>query len=801
MLKYIIIALILPLLVFSQDEIKLTEVNVEGNIISSKNTIIFTSGLNPGKKIKNTDFTKAIKKLWKLGLFDDVQIRYDRESEDGLSITIQVKESLIIGKVDYKGNKKISETKLEEELNLIKGQRIKPNLLHSSIEKIKELYAEKGYLNAEIRSEVNDSGEKSKLFKGKGSSITKDIIFYIDEGHKVKLKTIEFEGNTVFSDFKLRRVLKETKQQRWYLFWRSSFEKDKFEESINNLRNYYQNKGYRDFAIISDSINYSKDQKKMSIKFYIKEGLKYKYRNFTYEGNFLHNDDKLLRALGIEKGEIFNKENFDLAVYDRMQGLYMDRGFIYSRIEPQITPISKDSLDVHFIITENHKVYIRNIIIKGNEKTRENVIRRRLRIFPGDVFNKDMLLRSHREITMLNYFGNVAPDVVPIDDDEIDIELSVEEKLNGTANMNMGFSQAYGVTGGGGFSLPNWKGKGQSLALSFNVGTNIGNNLYGNSGYQASKQRSASVSFTDPMVNDSNNLLQFSIFYQFRGRSSTYYSPLDVTIQGGSIRWGKRFKWPDDYFRGSWSFQVQQRKYANEDANLLDLYTGGLDKTLGININQSISRDSRDHPEFTTIGSLMALSSTLSGGFLGGDEEYIKHVLKLEWYTPTFWKFVLLNTLKVGVIDELSTDSNKRTTVPFSDRFIMGGSGMMYGNPLRGYEDSRIGPLSSSGSPLGGNSLAKFATEFRVPFSENPVVYGMLFAEMGNVWTNKNMKEKLNLPRVGPLDMKRSVGAGIRFFMPMIGMLGFDLGYGFDDLNGDDLPEGWKTSITMGQQF
>ena len=801
MLKYIIIALILPLLVFSQDEIKLTEVNVEGNIISSKNTIIFTSGLNPGKKIKNTDFTKAIKKLWKLGLFDDVQIRYDRESEDGLSITIQVKESLIIGKVDYKGNKKISETKLEEELNLIKGQRIKPNLLHSSIEKIKELYAEKGYLNAEIRSEVNDSGEKSKLFKGKGSSITKDIIFYIDESHKVKLKTIEFEGNTVFSDFKLRRVLKETKQQRWYLFWRSSFEKDKFEESINNLRNYYQNKGYRDFAIISDSINYSKDQKKMSIKFYIKEGLKYKYRNFTYEGNFLHNDDKLLRALGIEKGEIFNKENFDLAVYDRMQGLYMDRGFIYSRIEPQITPISKDSLDVHFIITENHKVYIRNIIIKGNEKTRENVIRRRLRIFPGDVFNKDMLLRSHREITMLNYFGNVAPDVVPIDDDEIDIELSVEEKLNGTANMNMGFSQAYGVTGGGGFSLPNWKGKGQSLALSFNVGTNIGNNLYGNSGYQASKQRSASVSFTDPMVNDSNNLLQFSIFYQFRGRSSTYYSPLDVTIQGGSIRWGKRFKWPDDYFRGSWSFQVQQRKYANEDANLLDLYTGGLDKTLGININQSISRDSRDHPEFTTIGSLMALSSTLSGGFLGGDEEYIKHVLKLEWYTPTFWKFVLLNTLKVGVIDELSTDSNKRTTVPFSDRFIMGGSGMMYGNPLRGYEDSRIGPLSSSGSPLGGNSLAKFATEFRVPFSENPVVYGMLFAEMGNVWTNKNMKEKLNLPRVGPLDMKRSVGAGIRFFMPMIGMLGFDLGYGFDDLNGDGLPEGWKTSITMGQQF
>ena len=479
----------------------------------------------------------------------------------------------------------------------------------------------------------------------------------------------------------------------------------------------------------------------------------------------------------------------------------MDRGYIYSRIEPQITPAGMDSLDIHFVIVENHKVYIRNIVIRGNEKTRENVIRRQLRIFPGDVFNKDRLMRSYREIMMLNYFGNVLPDVVPIDDDEVDVEIVVEEKPSGTANMQMGFSQAFGVTGGGGFSLPNWKGKGQHLALSFDVGTNYGNSFYTTSSYQPSKRRQASFSFTDPMVNDTKNLLGASIFYSFRGRSSMYYSPLDATMVGSSLRWGRRFKWPDDFFRGSWSFQILQRMYEAETQEELEQYTSGLNETIGVNITQAINRDSRDHPEFTTQGSLMSITSTISGGPLGGNEDFHKHVLNLEWYTPTFWKFVLMSSLKLGAINMLPSMDDERSVIPFSERFIMGGNGLMYGNPLRGYEDNRVGPMTSRGNPVGGNALAKVAMEFRVPFSENPVVYGLIFAEMGNVWAETSLQEKFSLPRVGPFDLKRSTGAGIRFFMPMIGMLGFDLGYGFDDLDGDGEPEGWKTTLTIGQQY
>ena len=802
-MKKLIYSIYLFTLLFPQStqDFVLKDVKVEGNIVSSANTIIFTSGLRKGLTVSASEFPRAIKRLWQLGLFDDVQIRYDDEYNNEVSITLIVTESSVVGEVVFEGNRKIKDSKFIEELEITTGQRIKPNMLHEKKKKMKKLYAEKGYLKAEIDFELIGSNKMSNLFDGKAQSITKDIIFKIKENEKIKLRNIYFEGNETYSDFRLRFLMKETKQQRWYYFWRTAFEKDKLETDKEKIIEFYQNKGHKDFTIIADSVLYDKNSKYLDVVLLVDEGPKYKYRNFSWEGHSLYSENILSRALGLSKGGNYSEEDFTRAVYDRMQGLYMDKGYIYSRIEPEITPVDNDSLDIHFIISENHKVFIRNILIKGNERTRENVIRRIMRIYPGDVFNKERLLRTHREIMMLNYFGNVVPDVVPVDDDKVDIEIAVEEKSSGQANMNMGFSQAFGVTGGGGFSLPNFRGKGQHLALSFEVGAANYNNSYFGSSYRPQKRERATLSFTDPMVNDTNNLLSGSLFYSFSGRSSMYYAPLDMITKGGSFRWGRRFKWPDDYFRGSWSFTGHQRTYEAENDEQLQLYTGGLNQTVGISINQSISRDSRDHPEFPTIGSLMALSSSISGGLLGGNEDFHKHVLNLEWYTPTFWKFVLMSSVKLGGIKALPSEDNERSIIPFNERFIMGGSGMIYGNPLRGYEDNRVGPLTSSGGPFGGNALLSVTTEFRVPFSENPVVYGMIFAEMGNVWIESHLQEKFNLPRIGPIDLKRSAGVGIRFFMPMIGKLGFDFGYGFDDLNGDGEAEGWKSSITIGQQF
>jgi outer membrane protein insertion porin family len=273
---------------------------------------------------------------------------------------------------------------------------------------------------------------------------------------------------------------------------------------------------------------------------------------------------------------------------------------------------------------------------------------------------------------------------------------------------------------------------------------------------------------------------------------------------GGSLSWGRRFRWPDDFFRGHWVLRGVQKEYSSESSTSTDLgpYENLLGQiSQGFNITQVITRDSRNRPEFTTSGSRFSLETTISGGPLGGNEDFHKHVLNLEWFTPTFWKFVLMSSVKLGAIKPLQSNNEELSIVPFDEKFIMGGNGIPYGNMLRGYPDNSIGPLTTSGRPIGGSGMIKFTSEFRIPFSENPVVYGLVFGEMGNVWDTLDMTEPFGLTRTGPLSLKRSAGVGFRFFMPMLGMLGFDMGYGFDDITGIGKPQGWTYTITFGQPF
>lgn len=779
-----------------QGDIKLLEFKIEGNNLTSETMIRYTAGLREGENIAPGDFSRAVKRLWQLGLFSDIQIRMDDETDDGLILTIVVKENFILGKVRYEGNKKIKEKKFNEELELRSGMRIRPNLMNETIRKMEGLYADDGYLLVDIDAEIEEPENLSETSSAKKKQ-TRDLVFNIRENKKVKLRKIIFEGNEQFSSFKLRRELKETKMQRWYLFWRSHFDEKKFEEDKLNLVNFYRNSGYRDATIVSDSVYYNADNKAMTILIRINEGPQYSYRNFTWDGNSLYTEDELGRALDLSKGEKYNEEEFNIAVYERMHGLYMDRGYIYSNLTPKFTPIGKDSLDIHFEITENHKVYIRNIYVLGNDKTRENVIRRELHVYPGDVFNRQLLQRSARELFILNYFGNVVPDVVPVDEDEIDLEITVEEKSSDRANANVGYSGVYGLMGGGGIEFNNFRGLGQQLVMSYNVGSQQSLNYYSQN--QVAKYESFSVRFMDPMIFDTPNRVGFSFYNSFRGRSMSYGIPLDIQVVGGSVQWGRRFKWPDDYFRGYWVLNSSIKSYDGAQ-NDIDTYAGGLDKTRGLGITQVISRDSRDRQEFTSRGSHFTWETTLSGGPFGGNEDFFKHVLNLEWYTPTFWKFVLMSSLKMGVVEAL-TSKEKRSIIPFDEKFIMGGNGIPYGNMLRGYTENSIGPKSSSGNTVPGTMMMRFVSEIRVPFSENPVIYGLMFAEAGNVWNANSMSEPFSIPRSGPLSLKRSAGFGIRFFMPMIGMLGFDMGYGFDDNAGDGNPDGWNYTIIFGQTF
>ena len=779
----------------AQQEITLLGVYVDGNKLASETMIRYTAGLRQNEVINVADFSRAVKRLWQLGLFEDVQIKIDKETPDGFFITIQVQETPILGTVHYKGNKKLKDKQLQDELEFYLGQRIKPHVLIESITKLKDFYAEDGFLLAEVEATLVDpegtiDDPKSDKDKQK-QELTKDILFTIEENDKVKINKILFQGNESYSGFHLRRVLKETKQQRWYLFWRSYFDGKKFNEDKLALETFYRNNGYRDFTILSDTTEVNDEKKRMDIIISVIEGPRYRYRNFSWDGNTLFNNEILNRALNLKRGDYFNEEEFNEAVYNNMQGLYMDRGYIYSRVEPQFTPVDEDSLDIHFPIVENHQINVRNISIVGNDHTRENIIRRELNIYPGDIFNREMLIRSQRNLLRLNYFSNVVPDVAPVDEDEVDLEITVEEKSADRANANMGYSGIYGLSGGVGVEFANFRGLGQQFMISYNIGSKY--NFY--SSQPTSQFKSFSMSFVDPMIFDTPNRVGFSFYSTFRGQGTSYYFPLDLRMVGGSVQWGRRFKWPDDYFRGYWVLRIMKKTYEGTQEEL-DQYVKGLSTTLGNSITQVVTRDNRDHHEFPTRGSKFTWESTFSGNILGGNEDFFKHILNFEWFSPTFWKFVLTSSFKIGVIQPLENLDNQRSIIPFDEKFIMGGNGMPYGNMLRGYPDNSISP-----GPTGGNALLRSVTEFRVPISENPVIYGLAFAEMGNVWNTVNMTESFDIPRDGAFSLKRSAGIGIRFYMPMMGVLGFDMGYGFDVIDNTGEKPGWNYTIIFGNVF
>ena len=788
---------------------KLKDINVEGNQVTSENMVLYTAGLQAGQDVSSEDFRRAVKRLWELGVFSNIQIHFDGETPDGILITIEVEESPVLGTVKFQGNKKLKDKKFREELSYQRDMRIKPNFITKSINTMKKMYMEDGYFLATIAAETETVGE--------GEEQKQNITFRIREGKKVKIKDIVIDGRENYFGWAankewiplpkfirekltlvtLRWQMKETKIRSWWRLWAPAYDNKKFVEDLDLLTTFYRDEGYRDFTILSDSVYYEPKKRGLVVHLNVDEGEKYKYRNFTWEGNTLYETEILDRTLNLNSGDEFSQSGFDKAVFEEVQSLYMDRGYLYSNIQPFFTPVGEDSLDIHFSITENNQVYIRNINIYGNEKTRENVIRRELDVFPGDLFRRTLLQRSMRKLHVLNYFDptSLSPNVIPVDEDEIDLDITLEEKSSDKASANVGFTGIYGMTGGGSVAFNNFLGKGQVLSFGFDIGTQM--SVYNTYGTPA-KYESFHIRFMDPMFKDTHNRIGFSLGYQFRGQGNSYYFyPFDQRTRYGSLQWGRRLKWPDDYFRAFWEITVRQTEYMGEE-DVLEDYIGSFRKSTGINLTQSIIRDSRDRAEFPTQGSTASLVSTFSGGSLGGDEHYHKHVLTLDWYTPTFWKFVLTSSLKMGMIRKLDVGQDF-TYIPPYERFIMGGNGIPYGTMLRGYPDNSIGPLTAQGRGIGGNTVAKYSTEFRFPFSENPVVYAMLFAEAGGVWNDTNLMQSLGFPRRDPLELKRSAGIGIRFFMPMIGQLGFDMGYGFDDISGDGEPQGWEYTIIFGR--
>ncbi len=473
--------------IFAQ-QVTLYRVNVEGNTTTSDKMIKYSAGLRDGTQIQRSDITTAITRLWDLGLFEDVNIVLNNESQYGVEITIKVLESPILNQMLFEGMT-VREGRFREKIELRSGQRIKPNSIDKAVRKITEIYKDDGYLNVEISSSVIVPQDTIVRV-----DYPRDVLFTINENTKYRLKNITFNGNKSFSERKLRRELTNTKQKKWWTFWVKNFDPKTFTEDKETLSTFYQNEGHRDFRVLSDSLIVNEDDASLTLQINIEEGPKYFYRNFIFDGNQIAEEDELKRLLGIQSGDMFSKEQFDKSVYENMMSTYQDKGYIFSSVTPEVTPAGKDSLDVKFVFNEGNKVYVENIFVSGNEKTRENVIRRELKLYPGDVFSRSKLMRSQRDIWILNYFDNVIPDVTPISDDKVNLDFVVEEKKSTQRiNANLGFTGEYGITGGAGVEFDNFRGKGQKLNIGASTGTNF--SIY--TTQEPSKYRSLNISFQD----------------------------------------------------------------------------------------------------------------------------------------------------------------------------------------------------------------------------------------------------------------------------------------------------------------
>jgi outer membrane protein insertion porin family len=762
-----------------QDVYKILGISVEGNALTEASGIISYSGLKVGDEIvvPGDQASQAIRKLWSLKVFEDVQIAIDRTVGNGVYLVIRVKELPRYERTEITGNDEVSTDDIMKKITLVRGQVLPPQNLVKIQKEVKALYEKEGFLLADIKvtAEPIDTLKNHVTLKVE-----------IDEGKEVQVGAILFQGNEAFDDGSLRGELSETSVKRWWKFWSSAkFDRKKYDEDKKGLVQFYKKNGYRDAEVTGDSIWYSANKERMSILIRVYEGPQYKIRNITWEGNTVYPAAVLNERLSVRPGEVYNAEKFERNLRGNEQqsdvaSLYVDNGYLRFNLEPEETRVAEDSIDIAIKVYEFNKYVVGHVNIKGNTKTYEKVIRRELETRPGDYFSRAAILRSVRELQVLNYFNpeKIKPDYNLVDDKTVDLTYEVEEKSSDNVNASVGYSEAFGVSGALGFTINNFSlseplsgGGGQVLNFEWQFGR-----------YNF---RTFTIGFTEPWLFDTPTLLGVSLF------DTRQNYTFDLQQTGGTIRVGRRFKWPDHYFRGDWIVTGQH----NNVRDGRGIYHEG--KFSQVSLTQIISRNSVDNPVFPNSGSNVSLSFELSGGpFLPGSVDFHKWNFKSEWYVPMFGsnRVTLYLSSQYGFLSPLKAN----TTLSAIDLFFMGGTGLgqIATIPLRGYEDQSIGPLNASGtSVVAGKAMTKQTAELRFALAINPIpIYVLGFAEGGNVYESLSKADFFNL--------KRSAGFGARLQINPIGLIGFDYGYGFDDVEPrDGKPDGWHFHFVFGRGF
>jgi outer membrane protein insertion porin family len=799
-------------------------VRVSGAKFSDENSIIAISGLKVGSKIKipGHDIPRAIKALWKLKLFTDVEIIKDKTVGDVVFFEIVVKERSNMSTYSFKGVKKGDHEDLTPIVNryIQKGTIVTLNNVTNATRGIENFYKEKGYLDAVCTVQEVPDAKRVNAVK---------LVFDINKKSKVKIYDITFVGNTSFTSSKLRGKMDKTHRKR-KLFSSSKLVKEGYEEDKKAIEKFYASKGYRDAKIESDTISRNENGD-LVIAMKISEGRKYYFRNIAWKGNSIYDQKTLANVLGINKGDTYNQELLDTRLRFSQDGrdissLYMDYGYLFFNVDPTEVAIVGDSIDLEMRIFEGPQATIDKVTIKGNDRTHEHVIRRELRTLPGEKFSRQDIIRSQREIINLGYFNQEALGInTPVNPQRgtVDIEYKLEEKPSDQLELSAGWG-GYGVVGTLGvsfnnFSLRNIFKKSSWSPLPQGDGQRLSLRAQSNGSYY----QSYTASFTEPWLGGKKpNAFSASLAYSKYSNGLSLSSTNSLGILQGSVSLGRRLKWPDDNFVSSTSLEYQKISIDNypfftgTDGNTLALGTFN-----SLSLSQTFIRNSISNPQYPDKGSKISLTLQASAPYssissLFGDNttrykdlsdqdkfkwiEFYKWKIGAEWYTALSYdkKLVLKAAAKMGSLGYY----NKDIGYSLFGRYVVGGDGLanrqvgLTGKELialRGYTNADI-QTNAAGS--GGIAFAKYTTELRYALSLNPssMIYVLAFAEAGN--------EYASAKEFNPFNVRKAAGMGLRVFLPMFGTLGFDYGVGFDKPDLDPVSTTWsgygKFSIILG---
>ena len=812
------------------------------------------SGLQVGQKVSlpGNEITDAVKRYWRHGLFSFVQISADSIVGNKVYLHIKLEAHPRVSTINYIGLKKSEREDMEEKLGLLRGSQIHPDVINRAKILAKKYFDDKGFKNADINiQQRTDVAQKNHVIL--------DVI--IDKKEKMKVRKIIIEGNKQLKSSKIKGgFLKKGAFAKTHeagtlgsFLKAKKFTPLRWKEDKEKLLEKYNELGYRDAYIVEDSV-WNNDPKHVNIYIKVDEGKKYYLRNITWVGNTKYNTDMLNKLFTMERGDVYNQKLMNKRLSedeDAVGNLYYNNGYVFSRIEPTEVNIVGDSIDLEMRVTEGPQAHLNHVRINGNDRLYENVVRRELRTKPGDLFSKEALMRSARELASMGHFDpeKVVPDVKPdYESGTVDVNWNLEQKSNDQIEFSLGWGQT-GVIGRVGLKLNNFSmanlfnknkehrgimpiGDGETMSLgaqtngtyyqSYNIGYST--SWFGGKrpiqfsvGAYYSKQTDVSSNYYNSawMNNYSNYMYGYNSYgYNYRNYENYYDPDKYVKLLGVSLGWGKRLRWPDDYF--TLNVELAYQRYMLKNWRYFLITNGNANN---LNLSVSINRTSTDNQLFPRRGSEFTASVTLTPPWSLWDGKDYKNLAtnsaspnyvkeqqeKYRWIEYHKWKFksktytalsggqkcfVLMTRVEMGLLGSY----NKYKKSPF-ETYYMGGDGMSgystgYAEEtigLRGYENGSLTPYYQE-----GYAYDRFTLELRYPLMlGNTTIYGLGFVEAGNAW---NDTKDFN-----PFDMKRSAGVGVRIFLPMVGLMGIDWAYGFDKVWGTK--GGGQFHFILGQEF